>query len=492
MVELLPHQIDASNWIATTPTNSGIIMHVTGSGKSVTTISGALKLYALKKVKKNIIVATVSSISEIKNDMVEHFNYKFFEIKNEEEFIAFMNSNKVMGILKYGVLKRIDPNLINDYLAKTPTAMFFDEAHELKNEETVIQRHVKVYRDSLKGLFLITATPVMSSAKDLQGLFWLINPSLLGDEETFYKTFSKYRMVSFVKRGEKRHCRCGGYLIYNGSIFRCPKCGNAYEPRKQIQPIYFKNQQILADLVQPYINSFFPPRDLRYYKITAELSPEQDRLYDSIAQAVMSSGEEQHSSRMIKLQHYLDECDAKKNILIQLALKLKNQGMIIYADYLDTVEVIKECLSRYGDFDIKSITGKLNAKGRKEVRNWFRDKSAANKVLIITKAGGASLNLQSTNNLIFYDIPFSVGGFIQAVGRVARYFSDFKHYNIFFPTVLNTLDDYKFTYVSSRKDLIEQVLQNKCLPQGELDTYNADLLKSIRGRTLWKRNHDGR
>ena len=168
--------------------------------------------------------------------------------------------------------------------------------------------------------------------------------------------------------------------------------------------------------------------------------------------------------------------------------KLRNQGVIIYADYLDSVEVIKQTLIDL-NVEIKSITGKLNAKSRKEVRNWFRS-GAQNKTLIITKAGGASLNLQSTNNLIFYDIPFSVGSFIQVVGRVARYFSDFKHYDIFFPVIANTLDDYKFTYVSSRKELIEQVLQNKCLPQGELESYNADLLKQIRSRTLWQRKQN--
>lgn len=484
-MKLLQHQVEASNWIATTPTKSGIIAHVTGSGKSVTTISGALKLYATRHVQKHIVVATVSSISEIMNDMEEHFNYKFFEIKNESAFIEFMNSNKVMGILKYGVLKQIDPNLINDYVSKHSTAMYFDEAHELKNEETKIQTHVRVYRENLEGLFLVTATPVMSSAKDLQGLFWLINPKLLGDEETFYKLFSKFRRVSFVKRGEKRHCRCGGWLIYNGSMFRCSTCGNCYEPRKQIQPISYKNQDVLAKLVAPYINSFFPPRDLRYYKITAELNEEQNYQYDLIAQAVLSGGEEQHSSRMIKLQHYLDNCELKKTILLKLVSQLKSRGVIIYSDYLDTVDVIQKTLEPLG-VDIRSITGRLNAKNRKEVRNWFRS-GAENKVLIITKAGGASLNLQSTNNLIFYDIPFSVGNFIQVVGRVARYFSAFKHYNIFFPIVLDTLDDYKFSYVSSRKELIEDVLQNKCLPQGELESYNADLLQQIRGRTLWKR-----
>ena len=485
-MQLLQHQIDASNWIATTPTKAGIIAHITGSGKSVTTISGALKLYATRHVKKHIVVATVSSISEIMNDMVEHFHYKFFEIKNESDFITFMTTNKVMGILKYGVLKRIDPHLIEDYVSKYSTAMYFDEAHELKNEETVIQTHVRVYREKLEGLFLVTATPVMSSAKDLQGLFWLINPQLLGDEETFYKLFSKFRRVSFVKRGEKRHCRCGGYSVFNGSTFRCSKCGNTYEPKKHIQPISYKNQDVLAKLVAPYINSFFPPRDLRYYKIVTELNSEQNYQYDLIAQAVMTGGEEQHSSRMIKLQHYLDNSEIKKEILKKLVAQLRKQGVIIYSDYLDTVDVIEDTLKPLG-VEIRSITGKLNAKARKEVRNWFRS-GAENKVLIITKAGGASLNLQSTNNLIFYDIPFSVGNFIQVVGRVARYFSDFKHYNIFFPVIKDTLDDYKFTYVSSRKELIEDVLQNKCLPQGELESYNADLLKQIRSRTLWKRD----
>jgi hypothetical protein len=420
------------------------------------------------------------------NDMVEHFHYKFVEIKNEDEFIDFMKSDLVFGILKYGVLKRIDPNLVNDYVSRYSTAMYFDEAHELKNEETVAQTHVRVYRENLEGLFLVTATPVMSSAKDLQGLFWLINPRLLGDEETFYKSFSKYRRVCFVKRGEKRHCRCGGTLIYNGSIFKCHKCGYSYEPRKQIQPISYKNQDILAKLVAPYINSFFPPRDLRYYKISAELSSGQSREYDNIAQAVLTNGEEQHSARMINLQHYLDQCELKKNILRTLATKLKTQGMIIYTDYLDSLDIVENIVKETG-LDTRSISGKLNAKKRKEVRNWFRS-GAENKALIITKAGGASLNLQSTNNLIFYDIPFSVGNFIQVVGRVARYFSEFKHYNIFFPTITDTLDDYKFSYVSSRKDIIEDVLQNKCLPQGELDSYNADLLQQLRSRTLWKRN----
>lgn len=485
MVELLEHQIKASNWMATTETNSGIIMHVTGSGKSVTTIAGALKIYALKHIQKHIFVATVSSISEIMNDMEEHFHYKFTELKNEKDFVDFMKSSKTFGILKYGVLKRIDPELINDYVSKYSTSMYFDEAHELKNEETVIQTHVRKYRENLKGLYLVTATPVMSSAKDLQGLFWLINPKLLGDEETFYKCFSNYKRVCFVKRGEKRHCRCGGTLVYNGTIFRCGKCGNSYEPRKQIKPISYKNQDLLAKLVAPYINSFFPPRDLRYYKIAIDLEEDQNYQYDLIAQAVLSGGEEQHSARMIKLQHYLDECATKKKILYKLASALKSQGMIIYSDYLDTVDIIEETLKPLG-VEIRSISGKLNAKSRKEVRNWFRS-GAENKVLIITRAGGASLNLQSTNNLIFYDIPFSVGNFIQVVGRVARFFSKFKHYNIFFPVILNTLDEYKFNYVSSRKDIIEDVLQNKCLPQGELDSYNADLLQSMRSRTLWKR-----
>lgn len=484
-MELLQHQIEASNWMATTPTSSGIIAHITGSGKSVTTISGALKLYRAKGIKKHIVVATVSSISEIMNDMVEHFNYKFFEIKNEDDFTNFMKSDRVMGILKYGVLKKIDPELINEYVSKYSTSMYFDEAHELKNEETVIQRHVRTYRDNLKGLYLVTATPVMSSAKDLQGLFWLINPNLLGDEDQFYKVFSNYRMVCFVKRGEKRNCRCGGMLIYNGKMFSCRKCGHSYEPRKQIQPISYKNQDVLAELIAPYMHSFFPPRDLRYYKIVSELDEEQNYQYDLIAKAVLSSGEEQHSSRMIKLQHFLDSTPSKREMLRKLVEKLRSKGVIIYSDYLESVDIIKETLSGIG-VDIRHITGALNAKARKEVRNWFRA-GAENKVLIITRAGGASLNLQSTNNLIFYDIPFSVGNFIQVVGRVARYFSAFKHYNIFFLVLKETLDDYKFSYVSSRKELIEDVLQNKCLPQGELESYNADLLQQIRSRTLWKR-----
>jgi type I site-specific restriction-modification system R (restriction) subunit len=55
-ISLEKHQESASNYIATTPTKSGIIAHITGSGKSVTTIAGAflslsLAHCVLRKVK---------------------------------------------------------------------------------------------------------------------------------------------------------------------------------------------------------------------------------------------------------------------------------------------------------------------------------------------------------------------------------------------------------------------------------------------------------
>lgn len=486
MIKLREHQEIGSNYIATNPKRAGIIAHVTGSGKSVTMLTGALKLYATRKVGKHIMVATVSSISETMLDMEQYFNLQFFQIKKEEDFTEFMNDpNKIFGILTYGVLKRLDPEYMRTKLEVQKTAMYFDEAQELKNEETVAQKHVRVYRDALSDIYLITATPAMSSAKDLQGLFWLLDPTLLGTEEEFYKIFSNYRMVCYVKKGEVRNCRCGGKYVYDGKLFVCKKCGKSYQPKKILEPISYINQKLLAELVAPYMNCFFPPRDLRYYKIVTEDSLTERKQYDAVAKSVLTSGEEQHSSRMIKLQHHLDASETKRKILYKLAEKLKDKGMIIYSDYLATVDIIENELKPLG-VEIKSITGRLSAAMRKDVRNWFRA-GAQNKVLIITKAGGASLNLQSTNNLIFYDIPFSMGNFIQVVGRVARYFSDFQHYNIFFPIIKDTLDDYKFSYVSSRKSFVDEVLQNKCLPQGELENYNADLLRELRKRTLWKR-----
>lgn len=484
-ISLEKHQESASNYIATTPTKSGIIAHITGSGKSVTTIAGALKSYALG-TPKQIVVATVSSLPEIQNDLKEHFGATFVEITNESTFTAFMESDKALGILKYGVLKRIPSDIIRIHFEKKKTAMYFDEAHELKNEATQIQTHVRAYRDVLEGLFLITATPVMSSAKDLQGLFWLLEPTLLGSEESFYKVFSNFKRVCYEKKGAIKNCRCGKFYVYDGKMFKCRNCGRSYEPRKVIVPTSYKNQDLLKKLVQPYIHSFFPPRDLRYYKINSALGESEKEGYNSIAQATLTNGEEQHSTRMIKLQYYLDELDSKKTLFRELVLKLKSKGVIIYADFHHTVDLIEEILAEVPGIEVKSITGKKNSKARKEVRDWFR-KGAENKVLIITKAGGASLNLQATNNLIFYNIPFSVGNFIQVVGRVARYFSAFKHYNIFFPVVAGTLDDYKFSYVSSQKDLISNVLQNDCLPTGELEDYDANLLQEMRRTTLWNR-----
>ena len=206
-MELEQHQKDGSTFIATSPVNCGILAHITGSGKSITTITGMIKSYAIRKIPKHIIVATVSSYPEICNDMETEFKHKLFEIQSAADFENFMLSDKVFGITKYGILKRIDPFLIAEYVATHGTSMYFDEAHQLKNSSTQIQKHLQIYRRHLKGLWLITATPIMSSAEDLQGLFWLLAPKLLGSLEQFYKTFSNYRMICYTEKGEIRNCR---------------------------------------------------------------------------------------------------------------------------------------------------------------------------------------------------------------------------------------------------------------------------------------------
>jgi SNF2 family DNA or RNA helicase len=110
-------------------------------------------------------------------------------------------------------------------------------------------------------------------------------------------------------------------------------------------------------------------------------------------------------------------------------------------------------------------------------------------IVLTTQAGGQSINLQAANHIIFYDVPFSMGILIQAIGRIARVDSVYDSMHVHLLEAVDTIDTYKTKLVHHNSTLIEGVVGgNANLPPG-MDKVTKRAIVRLRKDLLWRASH---
>jgi len=201
-----------------------------------------------------------------------------------------------------------------------------------------------------------------------------------------------------------------------------------------------------------------------------------------------------HSARMREMQRHVNMSPEKRNKLIKVIKTEKCQdcdkilldkGVIVFIDLLDVVDILSEDFNKAG-IEHKIITSNTSQKNRGVISDWFME-DPHNRVVLLSLAGGESIALHSTNEIILYDIPQGSGPFNQIIGRVINEWGAYQKFYIRFITVLDTLDEYKQILLSSRKELEVELLEADVIPiKGKVKSFDSEVLKKIKNRMLWK------
>jgi hypothetical protein len=159
---------------------------------------------------------------------------------------------------------------------------------------------------------------------------------------------------------------------------------------------------------------------------------------------------------------------AKETALMDLLSaegELEGEKVIVYTRFASLVPRLIKVLEKQ---KIKSvfITGKANEKARQEAQTKFQDIRSDVKVIFITDAGGVGINLQMGKALIFYDLPWTWGQYVQILGRLVRIGSPHKGvaaYHLmaerpFDQGSRKTIDHHVLALLRKKKRLIDQVL----------------------------------
>lgn len=200
-----------------------------------------------------------------------------------------------------------------------------------------------------------------------------------------------------------------------------------------------------------------------------------------------------HVQRLADMQRYVDLSQEKMDLLLQVLLnevdengiKIFDKGVIVYVFGLEAVEAISK---RFKALKIEHyvITSKVTQKKREKISRLFMD-DPKRKVVIFSQAGGESIDLNSTNELILYNTPRGPGKFSQTIGRICRGFGDYTSFNIREIVVDETLDEYQPVLLSSKREVERTILNSDTIPlKKNVDTFDQDVLKRLRAHVLWK------
>lgn len=175
---------------------------------------------------------------------------------------------------------------------------------------------------------------------------------------------------------------------------------------------------------------------------------------------------------------------AKKELLLHILKETTPEGVLIYCNYYNTVEALDYVLAS-AHIPYREISGRTTDKQCRDYMEWFNS-DPRNKVMLLTGAGAQSINLQSTNNFIFYELPYTPAVYTQAIGRVIRIGSKYNKFNVYSLMAKDTIEEYKYEYLASNEETIRFVQGNpNYIPSGDLKNPNTELLRKMRKEMLW-------
>jgi SNF2 family DNA or RNA helicase len=339
---------------------------------------------------------------------------------------AFDSSHQGVGkivVTNYETLQ--NEEVFKVLLAWNPEIIIGDEAHRLKNPESVRAKKTIALADRAKHRVALTGTPILNSAMDIFNIF-----RFLDSGKSFGVNFWKFRHTWF----EDENARWSGKPGYFPKYVPRPE---AYAEFSKI--IYKKSLRALKSEcldLPPFVRK----------EVHVELSPEQRRMYEQMKKTYIAFVEDlEKSGQPLAVVAQLAITKALRLQQIITGFAKTEEGTIHRIEKNPRLEALEELLEEHSAnhkiivwsvfrenyVDIARVCEKLKIGYRElhgAVKGADRDanieafcKDPSVRVLIANQgAGGIGINLVESDISIFYSKNFSLEQDIQAEGRNYR------------------------------------------------------------------------
>ncbi len=496
-IKLYPHQLEGVEIILKGMNSRTLIADEVGLGKTIEACTVLTELMVRGLVNNALIVTPSSLVEQWHSELEEKFNLDFkinatsrssWNVEKEPFIITSIN---------------IAVNCAEKILKNKYDFVILDEAHSIKNRKT---KGWRLFNElNKKYILFLTGTPMHNKLEELYNLITVIRPGLLGTPKQFKTNFIGNNPRDCRRPIELRR------LISQVMVRRRRKELTELKfPERIANTIQFnlnKDESELYNDISSYIIDEYKKvmeteknlsksksktrisdkknsRNLWIEKFTLMLL--QRRTCSSIL-ATHRTLENMINNRkeknfQLEMLPFLEKMELKANSLLhEKGQKLINlerilDGLpakcVVFTEFSDTLDYISGFLKEKG-YKVSEFSGKLSSQKRAETIEEFKEK---NQILLSTDSGSEGLNLQFSNVLINYDLPWNPMRVEQRIGRIHRLTQSFDEVFIYNFCSRNTIEEYVLKVIFEKIGMFKTIL-------GDIE----DILGS-----LAKTDHDGR
>ena len=456
-IKLYPHQIVAAMFMNVT--HNALISHEMGLGKTLSAI-----LYVEMNGFQKVIVVTPNSLKFNFYNEVEKFTKSNSHIVNWKKNKCGIEQAKYV-IVNYDYF---NPSSKEKFQAKWKKlkldkidAVICDESQKLKNNQSNTYKNFnrtfkkEAFRlDRVSKIFL-SGTPAPNRAHELYTVLNQISPTDFATK----KYFNEYY--------------CGMTYDVDG------KWGwVANQMETKFEELYHK--------IAPYTHrkrKFEVLKDLpdkTYQRLILEMTDEESKTYEEIEAGVVNDfllhPTQNPLTIMIRLRQYLASVKVKH--VIELVGNILETGeKVVVVDYFkDSLYQLKEQLG--GDAALH--TGDQTVEDRSEIVKKFQDMDSDVKAFLGSiQTCNYGLTLTAASKLFIMTLPYSVGEYDQVSDRLHR-IGQKSAVNIYVLTFPDTIDDYVFSAIESKRKEITKVIDNEDYKSNVAESVLSDVIKKIK------------
>ena len=413
-VEPRPYQIEAAVAILDSMNGSGILADEVGLGKTIEAGLIIKEMLVRQTASRVLVLVPASLRTQWESELRDKFHINTVDgsaLESFEEGVLLMSLHRAKT-------KRYQPRISEI----SWDLVVVDEAHMLKNHLT--QAYKFVYSLRRKYTLLITATPIQNDLRELYNLINVVKPGYFKSIRLFRRKYMKDRFTP--NNTEELRRLCAKVMVRHRRSDTLIKL-----PPREVETVF----------VDP------SPLEREFYELTLELgrrtmetygAEEGDHLVlllnillkesTSSPQALLSTLRTAVLPRVTASRDvYLIEkllqigrrlpLTAKMMRLLEIVEAAGDEPVIVYTEYLKTLEVLESLLRRAGR-RVHVFAGHMRIREKERSLEQFRTSGG---VLLSTEVGGQGLNLQHCHRLINFDFPWNPMKLEQRIGRVHRF-----------------------------------------------------------------------
>jgi len=483
-VTLFPHQIDTAYTVINKLKLSALLADEVGLGKTIEAGIIIKELICRCLIKKVLILVPASLTTQWQEELKIKFNEDFVRSdefrtndfwSREEKIIASIDTAKQPR--NASIIKEINWDLI-----------IIDEAHKLKNEETLSYQFVE--KIPKKYFFMLTATPMQNNLKELYNMFSLLKPGLLGTMNQFSNKFMEdlrtaknqedlqnlLREVMIRNRRKSVDIKFPERIVPDPIAFKLSKEEMKLyaELEKFIRAHYSAGLSLVLMILQRVATSstFAIANTLsRMIKSQTEKKPyklEEGEYEEGVVELEKELKKVKFDVGWLK-KLYKQAISIKENtkgieLLKYINKYLKDEKILIFTSFRKTQEYLYKKLTNTG-YRCTIFNGSMNWVEKDKAIEDFKGET---QIMISTEAGGEGRNLQFCHIMVNYDLPWNPMRIEQRIGRIHRLKQEHDVLIINFSSK-DTIEEYILELLYKKIKLFEVVI-------GELDTILSNVV----------------